>query len=129
MAYRKRRSRTYSKAVRRQGTMNATEAWYKSEVLDRRVKSGDLVKVVFEGWQVILVHPDPTTKPKRKASTYLPDFYCVRDDGGIEFHEVKGPPPDEADRLKIKMSAEMYPEFRWRMVQIGNKKIRKEEEF
>jgi hypothetical protein len=40
---------------------------------------------------------------------YTPDFMVIRDDQ-IEFHEVKGFWEDDA-RVKIKVAAEMFPEF------------------
>jgi len=118
--------RTYSKAVRRQGTMNQTEAWYYTTNLKPRLDTGYYTKVEFERVRVILVHPDAQTK--RKESTYTCDFYCITKDGTTEMHEVKGF-CDEADRLKIKMAAELFPEWQWFMVRISNKKILKMEEF
>ena len=41
---------------------------------------------------------------------YTPDFMVMQSDGTIEFHEVKGFWEDDA-RVKIKVFAEMYPEF------------------
>ena len=127
MGFRKRRGRTYSKAVRRQGVMNQTEKWYYDTVLKPRLASGDLLKAEFETVQLILVHPDKETG--RRSSTYLPDFYCVNKDGETEIIEIKGPPPDAADRLKIKMASEQKPEWHFKMVQVGSKRIRKEESF
>ena len=41
---------------------------------------------------------------------YAPDFVVLRPDGLIELHEVKGHWEDDA-RVKVKVAAEMYPEF------------------
>lgn len=41
---------------------------------------------------------------------YTPDFMVMQTDGSIEFHEVKGFWEDDA-RVKVKVFAEMYPEF------------------
>lgn len=41
---------------------------------------------------------------------YTPDFMVMQSDGSIEFHEVKGFWEDDA-RVKVKVFAEMYPEF------------------
>jgi hypothetical protein len=41
---------------------------------------------------------------------YTPDFMVMQSDGTIEFHEVKGFWEDDA-RVKVKVFAEMYPEF------------------
>jgi hypothetical protein len=46
------------------------------------------------------------------STFYSPDFMVVRPDGLIEFHEVKGHWEDDA-RVKVKVAAEMYPEFRF----------------
>ena len=128
MGFRRKRGRTYSKAVRRQGVMNQTEKWYKENVLDERLKSGELVKVEFERVKLILVHPDPGTK--RRESSYLVDFNCVNSSGEFEMHEVKGY-ADEADRLKIKVAAELFPEWHWTMVHVDRRKgcVTKREDF
>lgn len=41
---------------------------------------------------------------------YTPDFYIMRPDGSIEVHETKGFWEDDA-RVKIKATAEQFPEF------------------
>lgn len=41
---------------------------------------------------------------------YCPDFYIMRPDGSIEIHETKGHWEDDA-RVKIKATAEQFPEF------------------
>lgn len=41
---------------------------------------------------------------------YTPDFMVMGADGLIEFHEVKGFWEDDA-RVKVKVFAEMFPEF------------------
>ena len=123
---RRSKKRTYAKAHRRQGVMNGTEQWYYSTHLEPKLSTGDYSKVEFERVKVVLVHPDSVTK--RRESTYLCDFYCVAKDGTIEMHETKGF-CDEADRLKIKFAAEMFPEWRWFLIQISGKKIKKLEEF
>lgn len=41
---------------------------------------------------------------------YTPDFYIMRPDGSIEIHETKGHWEDDA-RVKIKATAEQFPEF------------------
>lgn len=106
--------------------MNATEEWYHREHLESRIREGDLLKAEFEKVKVILVHPDK--QKKRRETSYLPDFYCINAAGETEMHEVKGF-CDEADRLKIKMAAEQFPEWRWYLVQISGKKIKKVDEF
>ena len=41
---------------------------------------------------------------------YNPDFYIMRPDGSLEIHETKGHWEDDA-RVKIKATAEQFPEF------------------
>lgn len=45
-------------------------------------------------------------------TTYTPDFMVIMSTGEIALYEVKGFWRDDA-RVKIKVAAEMYPEFRW----------------
>jgi len=106
--------------------MNSTEQWYYDNHLKPKLASGFYFSVDFEAVRIILVHSDPSTK--RRETTYTPDFYCICNNGDTEVIEVKGL-CDEADRLKIKMSAERRPEWRWKMVHISRYKITKEEEF
>lgn len=106
--------------------MNSTEEIYFIEILKPKLETGEYYKILFESLRFILVHSDKDTK--RKESTYTPDFYCLRSDGGIEIHEVKGL-CDEADRLKIKMSSEIFPEFKWFMAHSQKNKQFKIEEF
>jgi hypothetical protein len=52
-------------------------------------------------------------KLKLAKKTWLtPDFLVIAGDGALEFHEVKGHWEDDA-RVKIKVAAETYPEFRF----------------
>lgn len=44
---------------------------------------------------------------------YTPDFSCVRPDGKIEIHEVKGEWVYEDARVKFKTCVDKYPEFIW----------------
>lgn len=106
--------------------MNRTEEIYFQDYLKPRLTSEELVKISFESLRFIYVHSDKETK--RKESTYTPDFYCMRQDGGIEIHEVKGL-EDEADRIKIKICSELFPEFRWYMAHSGRNRTFKVEEF
>lgn len=88
------------------GVMNKTEAAY-SAVLDVMKAAGEIDLWRFE-----------SVRLKLAKNTYLTiDFYVVRPDGLIEFHEVKACRSDgkfliEDDaRVKIKVAAELYPEF------------------
>ncbi len=52
---------------------------------------------------------------------YTPDFYVVTEEQ-IEFHEIKGHFLEEDANIKIKVAAEMYPEFFFKMIRL---KLRK----
>lgn len=106
------------KAAKKPGVMNQTEQWYYDTVLMPKVKSGEYVKVRYEALKIIL----------GKNSTYLPDFYVLRSDGCVEIHETKGFWRED-DRVKIKASASLFPEFYWYGIRISGKKIKKIEEF
>lgn len=106
--------------------MNGTEEWYYNTYLLPRLSSGKLIKVLFERFQVVLTHPD--SEHKKRASTYLPDFYCLRSDGEVEIHEVKGF-SDEADLLKFKHASELFNEFHWFMIHITKNVIKKIDEY
>jgi hypothetical protein len=54
-------------------------------------------------------------------TTYTPDFEVVRPDGSIEFHEVKGGYIREDAWLKLKIAAELFPEFTFYLCQYKNK--------
>lgn len=47
-----------------------------------------------------------------KGAHYTPDFFVVLVDGSLELHEVKGF-WREAARVRIKVAAELFPEFRF----------------
>lgn len=79
------------------GTMNKLEAAYAAE-LDRRVKSGEVVKWWYESFRVRLAD----------KTWYTPDFAVILADGAVEYHEVKGFWEEDA-RVKIKVFAEQYP--------------------
>jgi len=102
--------------------MNQTEQWYHDEVLQRRVRNGELRKVYYEA----------VTFKMADRATYTPDFYCLRTDGGVEIHETKGYWRED-DRVKIKVCASMFDEFYWYGVRIAKQrgvwKILKTEEF
>lgn len=51
---------------------------------------------------------------------YTPDFYIMRADGCVELHETKGVWKDDA-RVKIKVTAEQFPEFLFVAVQWDRK--------
>jgi hypothetical protein len=85
------------KTRREPGKMNKTEARYVEEVISRNPS--------FVSWRFEAIKFRLADK-----TFYTPDFVVIRDDGTIEIHEVKGFWEDDA-RVKIKVFAEMYPEF------------------
>ncbi|GGO89088.1 hypothetical protein GCM10011348_46020 [Marinobacterium nitratireducens] len=87
--------------------MNKTEARYQSEVLEPAVAAGTYRSARFEAVKLRLAD----------RTFYTPDFQVVNDETGeIELHEVKGYWEDDA-RVKIKVAAAQFPEFRFIAVQ------------
>ena len=81
--------------------MNKTEALY-AGLLDLRIHAGEVRQWEFE--KVKLRLADNTF--------YTPDFWIIMSDGTMEMHEVKGFWRDDA-RVKVKVAAELYPQFRF----------------
>ena len=96
--------------IHKPGVMNKTEKQY-AEMLERKRMAGEIVRYVFEKIKFKLA-------PK---TFYTPDFYVVKPDC-IEIHEVKGFWQDDA-RVKIKVAAEMFPEFKWVAARWKNKTV------
>ena len=86
---------------RQPGTMNSTEAAYAGHLEIRR-QAGEIALWRFESFKLRLA----------KSTYYSPDFEVVLSDGLIELHEVKGFWRDDA-RVKIKVAAETFQEFRF----------------
>jgi len=80
--------------------MNKTEHAY-SQRLDLLKAAGQVVRWEFE----------PLNFRLAPRTYYRPDFLVVTDEC-MEVHEVKGFWEDDA-KVKFKVAAEMYPEFRW----------------
>ena len=99
----------YPKPRHKPGEMNKTEKKY-SEHLESRRLEGEIISFKFEKIKFKLAH----------KTFYTPDFFVVMP-GHIEIHEVKGFWMDDA-RVKIKVAAEMFPEFKWVAVKWKNKK-------
>lgn len=87
------------RAYHTEGILNETEYRY-AMLLDDLLASGEIFVWEFEKVRLVLA---PRT-------TYTPDFMVIRDDGTVEFHEVKGHWEDDA-RVKIKTCAEHFPYF------------------
>lgn len=88
--------------------MNQTEAAY-AHLLDVRKTIGEVHSWGFEAMRFKLAD----------KCYFTPDFFVIKPDGSIEFHEVKGTKAgkhgnqrDDA-RVKIKAAAVMFPWFRF----------------
>ena len=79
--------------------MNKLEAKYAAHLEELR-RAGGIVLWKFEAIKFRLAD----------RTWYSPDFYIMRPDGCIEIHEAKGFWEDDA-RVKIKATAEQFPEF------------------
>lgn len=97
------------------GRMNKTEEAY-SKVLEARKLAGEIVDYKFEAIKFRLA----------EKTTYTPDFFVTTASGYVEFHECKGSwkaPYQEDARVKIKVVAEMYPQFIFRSFSQVAKKL------
>ncbi len=87
------------------GAMNKTEARYRDYLECRRIDS-DISSFAFE----------PVKFRLADRTYYTPDFMVVRADGLIEFHDVKGGPIEDDAAVKMKVVAELRPEFAFVLV-------------
>lgn len=85
--------------------MNKLEAMYAAH-LEALRRSGKIVFWRFESAKFRLAD----------RTWYTPDFYIMRQDGTLEIHETKGFWEDDA-RVKIKVTAEQFPELQFVAVQ------------
>lgn len=100
-----RRFRAKGKAAPRKTGMNQLEQAYSQHLEERRQK-GEILSWRYEAVRLKLAD----------LTHYTPDFLVVDQEGNVEFHEVKGFWQDDA-RVKIKVSAQAYPEFLFLAVQ------------
>ena len=84
--------------------MNRTEAAYAEQL------EADRLAGIVASWRYEAIKLRLADK-----TWYTPDFFVITTAGGIDMVEVKGWWRDDA-RVKIKVAAEMYPEFRFRAV-------------
>ena len=91
----------------KQGSLYASklEARY-AQQLDWRQAAGELTRWWYEALKLRLA----------ARCWYTPDFLVLYPDGRLELHETKGFLRDDA-WVKLKVAAEMYPRFRFRLVQ------------
>lgn len=85
------------------GQMNSLEFDYASTLM-LGMSTGHILHYQFE--------PIKLRLGKNWKTTYTPDFLVVTQTGHIELHEVKGHWEDDA-RVKIKVAAEKYPQFKF----------------
>jgi hypothetical protein len=95
---------------KRDGSMGKLEKRYVAEVLDPQKLSGEVLEWAFE----------PENLRLADRTFYVPDFRVVKNDGTIEFHEVKGMWEAKA-RVKIKVAAELHP-YRFVAVMVKRKR-------
>lgn len=81
------------------GRMNGLESKYAQQLYTRKVV-GEIADYRFEALKLRLAD----------LTFYTPDFMVINASREIELHEVKGYWEDDA-RVKIKVAAEMFPEF------------------
>lgn len=87
--------------------MNATERAF-AAYLEAQKRSGDIRLWRFGRFTLKLA--DDTR--------YTPDFYVLENSGAVTLYEVKGFFRDDA-KVKLKVAATDFPEFRWKLVQKG----------
>ena len=95
-----------ARAVRHEpGRMNKTELLYVTEQLEPRRIVGEISAYDFEPMKLRLGGDWKTT--------YLVDFLVTLASGELEVHEVKGGHWEDDARVKIKVAAHQYPQFRF----------------
>jgi hypothetical protein len=99
-----RSGRVRPRRQQKPGQMNKTEAAYAERLAFLRA-GGEIRSWRFE----------PIKFRLADKTFYTPDFMVVTEDE-IQFHEIKGWRPEDDANVKIKVVAEMYPEFAFQMV-------------
>lgn len=79
--------------------MNQYEKDYFDEILKPGLISGKYAYTKYESITLRLAD----------RTTYTPDWYVIRSDGVVEFHEVKGGLTREDAWVKLKVAADQYP--------------------
>lgn len=85
--------------------MNSLERRYADHLRNRQL-AGEIFSFTFERHNLKLAD----------KTYYKPDFEVMLPDGSIEFHEVKGFMQEDAN-VKIKVAADQFPQFVFRLVQ------------
>lgn len=116
----KRLSAPQSAAQRRvKGVMNKYEAYYAQTVLAPLLAAETIWGYYFEALQVTLCHNTPGGK---NGMSYTPDFFIVYPDH-LQFVEIKAcrAAMKEDAWVKLKMAAELYDMFAWRIAFVNPK--------
>lgn len=100
------------------GVMNKTEERYFKNYILPEMEKGEIIDARYEEFTLKLA---PST-------TYTPDFWVQFKDGSAMFIEVKGGFTRDDARVKFKVAAEKFRAFRFKMVQLKNGVVIKEEE-
>lgn len=95
------------------GKMSAPERTY-AEVLDGEVAAGRVLQWWYEAIQLRIAD----------RTTYLVDFMVLKSDLSIEMVEIKGKHVWHASVVKFKAARELYPLFKFRMMQLDAKSRR-----
>lgn len=90
--------------------MNKTEAEW-AWILEVQKRAGEIVDYKYEPFNVRLAG----------KTFYRVDFLVVCP-GHFEFHEIKGGYIHDDALVKFKTAAELYPWFRWKMIQKVSKR-------
>ncbi len=100
--YRSKPIRARGRPRQTHGSLNRLEADYASRLELKRL-AGEIASYRFESVKLRLAD----------RTWYAPDFLVIGTDGILEFHEVKGGHFEDDARVKIKVAAEAFPEFRF----------------
>jgi hypothetical protein len=93
--------------------MNKTEAAHAAD-LEMQKRAGDILDYRFQPLRLKLA-PD---------CTYEPDFFVLRQDRTIEFHEVKGGFVTDDAMVKVRVAAQIFPWFTFRLFQYDRRGCR-----
>lgn len=83
---------------------------FEREVLGPRRRHGEILRYRYGGIRLLITVCD--VDGKRSPTFYTPDWFVLFPDGAVELWEVKGFWHRDA-RLKVKLAAEAWPEFRF----------------
>ena len=91
--------------------MNKLEKKY-ADNLDLKRLAGEIVSWKYEPREFELAH----------RCTYTPDFAVYKNNGEIEYHETKGGHTWEDSWIKLKITARLFPQYRFVLVKWDPKK-------